>query len=406
MKIDDLLIDSVVLESMLLESYKDFSRQWKDLLDGATTPNKSKLMSVPLRIEKLLRDNRSKSIFGNDDFLRNYVTQRLNVRNPLDASSWVAGLRETSRIEGTARALAWFSDAIRIVEDRVEAIIKERTPAYSVVKKTSGYIIFEIENFAAAQKLRNQVRASWCIGSTPEYFDNYGKDMNRKTFYLFLLKSKSAMVFHVASNGSGLITSHDNYAEWVIRAGRIRTERGMRDYTTEILGRGDATVEEVREIHKALGIPLPLDLEKPDIPSEPLNNMLLRMRNTDQTSITVSFVSMVNRDYKRIYESGDTAAIAAWMTRVSEEVSTTAFGMEDVKDLLSGIHVLDAISYHIKDLMAVLDGGRSLNIRNTLIFDNIPQRFITSGNKVEISRILYEKRDAVPALIRAFVRWS
>lgn len=233
MRINDLLI----LESeMLLESYKDFRRIWNEMLSNArpSVTSGRNMTDVPEKLEMLLKDNRVRSIISNDTNIRPVLLRSLHIQNPLDASSWVAGLRSCVKQIGEEDALTRYYNGMKVVEREVAKTIKNRTPEYTTIEKTSSYIIFDVENFAAAKKLRNQVKATWCIGSDDSYFDQYGKNKNRDTIIVFFMREKEGMVFHVDSSGGGLITSHDNQREWEVRGGAITNSRGYNHIASEL----------------------------------------------------------------------------------------------------------------------------------------------------------------------------
>lgn len=222
---------------MLLESYRDFKRVWDELLTGAhlSVTNGRNMTDVPEKLEMLLKDNRVRGIMSNDANIQNLTRKILFIKNPLDASSWVAGLRSCVRQIREDVALVRYHDGISLIEREVKRTVKNRTPEYTTIKKTSSYIIFDVKNFAAAQKLRNQVKASWCIGASEDHFKHYGENENRDTRIVFFLKkTKGAMVFHVDRGGNGLITSHDNYRDWNVRGGNVENGRGYRPLVEEL----------------------------------------------------------------------------------------------------------------------------------------------------------------------------
>ena len=158
MRINELLL----LESeMLLESYRDFRRIWNEMLSNArpSVASDRNMTDVPEKLEMLLKDNRIRGIISNDRNIRPVLQRSLYIQNPLDASSWVAGLRSCVKQIGEEDALIRYHNGLRIVEREVSDIIKNRTPEYTTIKKTPEYIVFDVKNFAAAQKLRNQVKA-------------------------------------------------------------------------------------------------------------------------------------------------------------------------------------------------------------------------------------------------------
>ena len=229
------VVDLLITESeMLLESYRDFSRIWEDYVSEIRRPIQgvtiSQLKTVPSRLEKLLKDNQTRatmvSALGNRKFG--------DIRNIYDVGSWISGIRSAVARDGVEYTLIEYHGAVEIIEDHTKAAIIAKTPVYTAIKKTSDYIIFDVKNFAASQKLRNQVKSTWCIGASEDYFKQYGEDKDRKTIIVFFLKKKEGMVFHVDKSGSGLITSHDNDREWTVGGGSFRSSRGYREFSEEL----------------------------------------------------------------------------------------------------------------------------------------------------------------------------
>lgn len=158
-----------------------------------------------------------------------------DIRNIYDVGSWISGIRSAVARDGVEDTLIEYHGAVEIIEDHTKAAILAKTPDYTAIKKTSEYIVFDVKNFSAAQKLRNQVKSTWCIGASEDYFKQYGEDKDRKTIIVFFLKKKKgAMVFHVERGGNGLITSHDNYRDWNVRSGDVQSSRGYRELGEEL----------------------------------------------------------------------------------------------------------------------------------------------------------------------------
>ena len=221
MKISELLITE---SEMLLESYRDFKRVWDEALQHPFIPDyvKADLGKVPSKLEMVLRDQLGRSIISKDT---SSSYRNLGINNPLDASSWVGGLQRTLKTDTPFSVLTMFSHMVRGIEGAIEETIASRTPKYKTIAKTPDYIVFDVENYAGAKKLRNQVRATWCIGADATLFDQYGKDVNNKTIIVFFLKKKEGMVFHVGRNER--ITSHDNTREWRVRGSDAKSSRGF-----------------------------------------------------------------------------------------------------------------------------------------------------------------------------------
>lgn len=237
MRINELLVFPDA--EIILESYRDFSRLWDEMLhevqySAELTRDMSDLKNVPYVLEKILRDNRLRGIMSDDPNILKLVKSTTEVKNPLDASSWVAALRDMKRFMGTLHAVQTFGGSIYWLREDIDKEIKNRTPDYDMVKKTPEYIIFDAKNFAAARKLRNQVGAKWCIGADDDQFKYYGTDRGRKTYIIFFLKKKEGMVFHLGKGVEGLITSYDNQRDWIIRGKEALPNRGYTELVEEL----------------------------------------------------------------------------------------------------------------------------------------------------------------------------
>ena len=250
MRINDLLL----LESeMLLESYRDFNRVWTAALPTTWSGQKLQMAKeLPTRLENLLRDAQRKAIIASSADIKWLVT-KMGLTNPLDITSWLSRFNSLSDANSTPdETYEVFLHVVSTMEKIIDAEIKSREPIYDTIKKTSEYIVFDVKNFAAAKKLRNQVKATWCIGASEQYFDSYGENRKRKTIIVFFLKKKEGMVFHVDQSGGGLITSHDNQREWDTQGGYPSTRRGTIRFAKEMSYYLDIT--SLIELVKATGM--------------------------------------------------------------------------------------------------------------------------------------------------------
>jgi hypothetical protein len=234
-------------EMILLESYKDFRRVWEEMLDTQISLGKSNVIQlmdnkiretdtprilsvfgvrmkdvegIPQFIELLLKNQKYKSIL-----IKKKFDADGRVRRPLDISSWISVVNKNK--ESTLIFIDIVASVLSIREEIVDEINSDK-PEYTTVKKTPEYIIFDVKNFAAAQKLRNQVGATWCIGANGGHFDFYGAEQGRKTYIIFFLKTKKGMVVHVNPNNTmdNLITDHSNDGEATIIDSNIVNRRG------------------------------------------------------------------------------------------------------------------------------------------------------------------------------------
>lgn len=222
MRINDLLVEGEIL----LESYRDFKRVWDDALENGYIPEHRKrlMSSVPAKLEFILRNSQQKAVLLSSQKIK-VTTRAMKISNPADITSWLSAFNHFVRTEGgISSALDTFHFVVLEIEGMIIKELEDRTPKYKTIAKTPDYIVFDVENFAGAKKLRNQVKATWCIGSDVAYFDQYGKGMNNKTIIVFFLKKKEGMVFHVG--GDELITSHDNTREWRVRGREAESSRG------------------------------------------------------------------------------------------------------------------------------------------------------------------------------------
>lgn len=233
MRINELLVFPDA--EIILESYRDFARLWDEMLSNGKLNSSHRIKEIPSTLEGILRSNRHRAILDSGEEYHLYSTiQKIGVKNPLDASSWVAALRDMKRESGSYVAINKFSEIIRWVDEELQSAISERDPDYSVVVKNQEYIIFKVNNYSAAKKLRNKIKSTWCIGANRMMFNLYGKDEGRETFIVFFLRANRGMVFHLDSRGNGLITSHDNNRDWNIRNGTISPNRGYTELNSEI----------------------------------------------------------------------------------------------------------------------------------------------------------------------------
>jgi hypothetical protein len=246
-------------EMILLESYKDFDSVWKQLIFDATRTKSvpREAMSVPKRLENLLRNQQHRSFIMGLEKERNVGFSTLGIRNLGDVSSWMSSLQTTIRNYG--RDLNYviedFTDLVDNLERYVEETIASRNPDYTTIKKTPSYIIFDAKNFAAARSLRNKVGATWCIGSTEEHFLSYGVRKNMKTYIIFLNRTKKGMVFHVnpSNPNNNLITSHDNNSEGIVVDAKVKTTRGSVPVLKDL---SDAlSSKEIDDVMTALNLP-------------------------------------------------------------------------------------------------------------------------------------------------------
>lgn len=232
MRISELLMENEVL----LESYRDFRKVWNELLDSTAVSdgNRRAGSKTPDQLEALLKDNQKRAALSASEEAT-HVVKQLKIHNSLDITSWLARLNASARSGRSPEILVHeFRLAVDIIDKAVKSEINNRTPKYTTIKKTPAYIIFDVENFAAARKLRNQVRSPWCIGASDGHFRHYGEESGRSTTIVFFLKEKEGMAFHVDRSGNGIITSHDNDREWTVRGGSVRSSRGYVDFKEEM----------------------------------------------------------------------------------------------------------------------------------------------------------------------------
>lgn len=237
MRINDLLLES----EMLLESYRDLARIWEELLQNGDIPapyRERVFAEFPTKLEALLKNQLARSVMASDEELTRLYGM-YGIKNPLDVTSWLAGIKNEVRRGRSYTAMRTFYDIVGVIENKVNEEKELRNPKYKKIGGTSTFIVFDVENFAGARKLRNQVSATWCIGTSKSYFDGYGTSKRRKTIIVFFPKKKEGMVFHVDSNGGGLVTSHDNQREWEVAnrkfikgRGSVSLERELEKYMT------------------------------------------------------------------------------------------------------------------------------------------------------------------------------
>ena len=374
MKVVDLLITE---SEMLLESYRDFSRLWGDYVSELRGPIQgvtiSQFNSIPSRLEKLLKDNQTRatmvSTLGNKQFG--------DIRNIYDVGSWISGFRSAVARDGVEDALIEYHGAVEIIEDRTKAAILAKTPKYKTIAKTPDYIVFDVENFAGAKKLRNQVGATWCIGSDVAYFDQYGKDMNNKTIIVFFLKKKEGMVFHVG--GNELITSHNNQREWRVRGREAESSRGytlIRDELEKYLSE-----DSVAKLSKDVGMNFVAPIVVPEIealaeykglPEHVLNSLIYDMsgsqwmRNISPHGIRDEVLREIKQRYVPIFNRQNLKTILNWlglqanrmmMTGTTPPVNMSAAEKESYLETIAAI--LKTFASHIERIQFVIDPDSS-----------------------------------------------
>lgn len=367
MRVQDLLITE---SEMLLESYRDFKRAWSELLVGAhnSTTSGRKMTGVPEKLEILLKDNRVRSIMSDNAIIQNHTQTLLYIRNPLDASNWVAGLRRCAEMNGEDTALVRYYNGMSLIEREVEEAIKNRTPEYTTIKKTAEYIIFDVKNFAAAQKLRNQVKATWCIGASGDYFNQYGENKDRKTIIVFFLKKREGMVFHVDKSGSGLITSHDNDREWTASGGSVRSSRGYREFAEELRNYLDqdelvdfvkATGMRIKPEHFALSELTIVGKLEPHILKSLVNRLEsgLLARVHKATAVRGNVLRIIKTDTTRAFNSGDLRAVVDDVSELFGTLYTSKTYITSDESAVDFIVCTLALVEYLDDIQKVVVGG-------------------------------------------------
>ena len=356
-------------EMILLESYKDFSAVWQRLIQDVTQTGSvpTEALTVPQRLEKLLRDQRSRAIIGGNK--RKIKYSEFIVLNMVDISSWVSSLQGRIRAyQQIGGDIAYVIDeviaAVETIEDFVEKELIDRNPDYTTVAKTPSYIIFDVKNFAAAKKLRDQVGSTWCIGANEGHFESYGEDQRRKTYIVFLLKTRKGMVIHVnPSNPSdNLVTSHSNETEAVVRGGEMVYTRMHTsvDYEIERDLADAVPSHDIVELFRQVGIRLkntPITTTTTSsLPMHILVDFTNRLNGRDiMFSKTIkNIVVRSEARYEGMYKSGDVRAMSRHLASIIDmtmlSISVELDFVSDVKEVIAMFSLVSAIASHVHEL--------------------------------------------------------
>lgn len=282
--------------------------------------------------------------------------------------------------------------------------LEDRTPKYKTIAKTPDYIVFDVENFAGAKKLRNQVNATWCIGSDVAYFDQYGKDRDNKTIIVFFLKKKEGMVFHVG--GDELITSHDNQREWRVLGREVESSRGytlIRDELEKYLSE-----ENVAKLIKDVGMNFVAPIVEPEVevlaeydglPEYVLNTFVYNMngsqwmRSISPHGIRDEMLGDIKQRYAPIFKRQNLKAILDWlgmqayrmvMKGTTPPVNMSADEKESYLETIAAI--LKTFASHIEDIQTTIDP--SSNGGEMMSFSYAANQLIGARGGENIQRIL------------------
>ena len=400
-------------EMILLESYKDYRQVYmklmsfindKDLMNiqrhitNLGIRNKFGTVDFPQIIEMVLRNKRYVDLMKSpnksdevDDVLLNIT--RSNIRTPTDISSWIASISLVNKQLETGSPDPEFRSRIAtyvihnlytMIHELVhylEEDIKSRDAEYTTVAKTSSYIIFDVKNFAAAKKLRNQLPScDWCIGANESMFKSYGESQGRKTYIVYLLKTKKGIAIHVnPSNPSdNLITSHSNGSDGSIRSGSLVYNRGAGVIEDDLYAA--LSKKEVEALFRAVNINF---ISKDGVN---LNQVFLQRFLSDLKDRDVSLSAEVSNEvnqiktyYKEIYERGDLSRIVSFLSQILDDVNMRMGWIPsddsevDAKDILANIVLMFYIVQHIKELVdakilpnSMSSGGMLYNMENII----------------------------------------
>ena len=377
MRINDLLI----LESeMLLESYRDFKRVWNDALENEYIPEQRKRMmaSVPAKLEALLRNSQQTAVLLSSQKIK-VTTRAIKINNPADITSWLSAFNHYVRTEGgIGSALDTFHFVVLEIEGMILKELEDRTPKYKTIARTPDYIAFDVENFAGAKKLRNQVNATWCIGSDVAYFNQYGRDMDNKTIIVFFLKKKEGMVFHVGGR-TELITSHDNQREWRVRGREAESTRGYSLIRDEL--ENYVSEENVAKLIKDVGMNFVAPIVVPEVevlakydglPEHVLNSFIYGMtdsqwmRRISPHGIRDEMLREIKQRYVPIFNRQNLKTILNWlglqanrmmMTGTTPPANMSAAEKESYLETIAAI--LKTFASNIEQIQFVIDPDSS-----------------------------------------------
>lgn len=238
-------------EDILLESYRDFKKEWDEILTLSPNFNKATLLrrypdiarvfkiktfgEISNVVEGILKNNQTKALLRQYINLRFYDDEndKYYASDTGDIMTWVKSMRSfADRAEDNSGLYnVPVMSVLSAIDQLAEILIRkeEKSPRYDKVASTSSYTIFKVHNFEGAKKLRNMVRSTWCIGVHESHFHEYGEDAGRDTYIVFLNKTKKGMVIHVdpRNSNNNLVTAHCNDSEAKIgSSGRMNYTRG------------------------------------------------------------------------------------------------------------------------------------------------------------------------------------
>ena len=347
-------------EMILLESYKDFSAVWQKLIQDVTQTRSvpREAITVPQRLERLLRDQRSRSFITSQEL----PFGTAGIRNVGDISSWLSTIQSHSRHYQGASVISvveMFTNILEDLENFVKEEIEKRTPDYTTVAKTSSYIIFDVKNFAAAKKLRDQVGSSWCIGANEGMFKAYGGNKGRKTYIVFLLKIRKGMVIHVdASNPrDNLVTSHSNDSDGRIVDGILTYNRGVGEIERDL--NDSMSSEDITNLFKSVGIKVKTSSVS-KLPPQILTKFIRDLSGSDITSdiLVNKSATAIKREYVYVYNSGDIWKLTKYLSSYVEDCifsleADYEMGSGDTKGIISNLSLIVAIASHTNELQKV-----------------------------------------------------
>lgn len=307
-------------DDMLLESYRNFRTAWMSVISDAGYSANQKISTVvsgslgsrvmelskmdtigevPSFLERILKNNETKT-----KFRKFHTSGEVALRDSGDINSWIDYL---NNIDGVGdNIIREFLFEIFFILRRMKEE-EEKKPKYEKVSGSQYYTMFEVYNFSAAQKLRNQVKSTWCIGAAETHFDHYGKDRGRKTYIVFLNKTKRGMVIHVDPRNpdNNLITDHSNEVDGTIRNGVLSPNRGGNGIRVDL--NKAMPLEEQTKMFKSAGIRFDPKSSQLKLNPQDMLNFYQSVSRLDSGKAHYSVrgeVDKIIRSYRDSYDSG------------------------------------------------------------------------------------------------------
>lgn len=347
---------------LLLESYRDFRKEWSNLLELSDSFNRRTLLrrypdiarvfnvrtygEISDVIEKILKNNQTKELARRHAELPFYTGRavRFDSGDSGDVMTWIKSIRSFTNGNGSIVDTAVFSTLSAVNKIAVALTkIESSKPKYDKVASTASYTIFKVNNFEAAKKLRNMVRSTWCIGAQETHFLYYGEESGRDTYIVFLNRAKKGLAIHVdpSNPNNNLVTSHCNSSEARVSKGLLDYSRGSGTIEKDLLEA--MTKDEIVRLFKEVGITFRFSLDTVELDESSLSRFQMNINGKLNRILEIEEDEDLNLslyDYYRVFRQKKFKEIVKniRLVEMDLEVGSTYYKEPEIVSLFISIY--------------------------------------------------------------------